>query len=494
MASSSGNVGSDLERACATFTQDNHVAVVLSTTGFFDEAFTQCLARARVPLVSSDYALGDDQALRAASTLIAASTLTTDARTSQLLQRFSETKRLTRTSRLGVVVEGCAYTRRTYDRTVVPLAKRLGMTVAGHEETRCFHGLPDLGGQAAELQSVVLRFQSSRVSDVLFVSGGMEGNLMLLFGAAAESQRYHPHYALTSGVSAVVQEGNTPATQLQNAAGLGWLPDVDSDRTKVTRPAQVQCLADLRRSGLSPTSPVDRTYGYTACDSFSLLTALLRLTSGSTEAWPGHWAHLAGASPLPPRTAGRPTSPQAGVPGPHQPGLRLAEPLRLLRLHGSDLHPHPLGARVVPHQQHLQERLTELARKHGVVGASLAVQLGESQSVAATGVLNLRTQQPATPESVFQFGSITKVWTATLVMQLVDEGLLDLDEPVARYLRDFKVASPSLTAAVTARHLLATPAASTATTSPTSGAATTAWRGTSRAWPGSSRCTRSARR
>jgi CubicO group peptidase (beta-lactamase class C family) len=105
-------------------------------------------------------------------------------------------------------------------------------------------------------------------------------------------------------------------------------------------------------------------------------------------------------------------------------------------------------------QKHLQERLTELARKNGVVGASLAVRLGEEQAEAATGVLNLRTQQPATPESVFQFGSITKVWTATLVMQLVDEGLLDLDEPVVRYLPEFRVASPALTSTVTARHLL----------------------------------------
>jgi hypothetical protein len=282
LKSSSSNVSNDLEHACSTFTQDHRVAVVLSTTGFFDEAFTQCLARAQVLLVSSDYALGDDQALRAASTTVAPSSLTTDARTSQLLQRFSDTGRFTRTSRLGVVVEGCAYTRRTYETRVVPLARQLGLTIAGHEETRCFHGLPDLGGQAAELQGVVLRFQSAQVSDVVFVSGGMEGNLMLLFGAAAESQQYHPHYALTSGVSAVVQEGNTPEPQLRNASGLGWLPDVDSDRTAVTRRQQTLCLADLRRGGMSPSSAVDRTYGYTACDSLSLLAAALRLTSGTT--------------------------------------------------------------------------------------------------------------------------------------------------------------------------------------------------------------------
>ena len=46
---------------------------------------------------------------------------------------------------------------------------------------------------------------------------------------------------------------------------------------------------------------------------------------------------------------------------------------------------------------------------------------------AASGILNLGTGVEATTDSLFQIGSITKVWTATLAMQLVDEGLLDLD-------------------------------------------------------------------
>ena len=105
--------------------------------------------------------------------------------------------------------------------------------------------------------------------------------------------------------------------------------------------------------------------------------------------------------------------------------------------------------------EHWQDRLTALADKHGVVGASLALRLGDETAVAATGVLNVRTQQPVTPDSVFQIGSITKVWTATLVMQLVDEGLLDLDEPVATHLPDFRVADPEVSRTVTARQLLA---------------------------------------
>ncbi|MCW2708900.1 MAG: serine hydrolase [Frankiales bacterium] len=105
-------------------------------------------------------------------------------------------------------------------------------------------------------------------------------------------------------------------------------------------------------------------------------------------------------------------------------------------------------------KQRWQDRLTALADKHDVVGASLAIQHGEETAEAAAGVLNLRTGQPATPDSVFQIGSISKVWTATLVMQLVDEGLLDLDEPVVTYLPDFQVADPEVSRTVTARQLL----------------------------------------
>jgi len=103
---------------------------------------------------------------------------------------------------------------------------------------------------------------------------------------------------------------------------------------------------------------------------------------------------------------------------------------------------------------HWQDRLTTLADKHGVVGATLAITQGAETVEAATGVLNLRTGQPATPESLFQAGSITKVWTATLAMQLVEEGLVDLDAPVVTYLPDFRIASPSVSSSVTVRQLL----------------------------------------
>ena len=104
--------------------------------------------------------------------------------------------------------------------------------------------------------------------------------------------------------------------------------------------------------------------------------------------------------------------------------------------------------------QHWQERLATLADKHQVVGASFAIEHAGEVAAASTGVLNIRTGQPAKDDSLFQIGSISKVWTATLVMQLVDEGLVDLDAPVVTYLPDFRVRDEEVSRTVTVRHLL----------------------------------------
>lgn len=102
----------------------------------------------------------------------------------------------------------------------------------------------------------------------------------------------------------------------------------------------------------------------------------------------------------------------------------------------------------------LQDRLETLRDAHGVPGASLAVLNDGRTSAVAAGILNLETDVEATVDSLFQIGSVTKVWTATLAMQLVDEGALDLDVPVRRYLPDFSVADDEVSRKVTSRHLL----------------------------------------
>lgn len=101
----------------------------------------------------------------------------------------------------------------------------------------------------------------------------------------------------------------------------------------------------------------------------------------------------------------------------------------------------------------LQQRLAELCGD-AVPGASVALTDGTDVVTAVHGVTSLRTGVPVTPETLFQIGSITKVYTATLVMTLVDQGKVDLDAPVQTYLPWFAVADAEASSAITIRHLL----------------------------------------
>ena len=98
----------------------------------------------------------------------------------------------------------------------------------------------------------------------------------------------------------------------------------------------------------------------------------------------------------------------------------------------------------------LDERLPVLLAEHQVPGAAVAVLADDEIIDTAAGVLSTATGVEATADSVFQIGSITKVWTATLVMQLVDEGLVELDAPIRRYLPEFVLGDGEAAAASSA--------------------------------------------
>ena len=98
--------------------------------------------------------------------------------------------------------------------------------------------------------------------------------------------------------------------------------------------------------------------------------------------------------------------------------------------------------------------LDALIAEHGVVGAQVAVLHNGAITDVAAGVLNNVTGEEVTTDSIFQIGSITKVWTATLVQELVNEGLLDLDRPVRDVLPEFRLADEQAARVITPRHLL----------------------------------------
>ncbi|QMU70573.1 serine hydrolase [Streptacidiphilus sp. P02-A3a] len=97
----------------------------------------------------------------------------------------------------------------------------------------------------------------------------------------------------------------------------------------------------------------------------------------------------------------------------------------------------------------LQSRLDALARGHRVPGAQLALDTGSGTVLLHTGTADLDTGAPVTADTAVPLGSLTKPYTAALVMLLADDGDLDPDDPAADYLPEL-----SRTPDVTIRQLL----------------------------------------
>lgn len=104
--------------------------------------------------------------------------------------------------------------------------------------------------------------------------------------------------------------------------------------------------------------------------------------------------------------------------------------------------------------EELQDRLDRLAKEHHVTGAAAAVAVGEEVVTVHTGCANTTTSAPVRHDTLFAAGSVTKVFTVSLVMTLVDDGLVELDAPVQRYLPEFRLADEETSKQVTVRMLL----------------------------------------
>jgi CubicO group peptidase (beta-lactamase class C family) len=90
----------------------------------------------------------------------------------------------------------------------------------------------------------------------------------------------------------------------------------------------------------------------------------------------------------------------------------------------------------------------------GIPGVAVGIIENGRTRTTCAGVTSLRDPMPVTDETIFQIGSISKTFTGTAAMVLVDQGRLDLDAPVRSYVPDLRLSSDDLTEQLTARHLL----------------------------------------
>ena len=102
-----------------------------------------------------------------------------------------------------------------------------------------------------------------------------------------------------------------------------------------------------------------------------------------------------------------------------------------------------------PSQEEVQSAL-EQAVAAGIPGIALEIQGREGSEFLTAGTASLENERLLTPEDSFRIASITKAFTAAVVMELVEEGALSLDDTVDQWVPGLLAEGDS----ITVRHLL----------------------------------------
>ncbi len=115
------------------------------------------------------------------------------------------------------------------------------------------------------------------------------------------------------------------------------------------------------------------------------------------------------------------------------------------------------GRAAAPFNSATVDELVESALKTWKVpGAALAIVHGDAPVyLSGYGVRDTAEKQPVTPDTLFPIASCTKAFTATAIAMLADDGKMDWDDPVRKYVEFFHLADPLADANVTIRDLLA---------------------------------------
>ncbi len=93
-------------------------------------------------------------------------------------------------------------------------------------------------------------------------------------------------------------------------------------------------------------------------------------------------------------------------------------------------------------------------KEFGVPGVALGIVHNGTVSIRGLGITNVEDPLPVTAHTVFPIASISKTFAATAMMRLVEQGKVDLQAPVRKYLPDFRVRDEAASRDATVWHLL----------------------------------------
>ncbi len=102
----------------------------------------------------------------------------------------------------------------------------------------------------------------------------------------------------------------------------------------------------------------------------------------------------------------------------------------------------------------LSRKIVAEMKRLSIPGVALGVWHKGRELSNGFGMTSVENPLPVTSDTLFQVGSISKTFTGTILMQLAEQGKVNLDEPARTYIKDLKLRDKNVEKQVTVRNLL----------------------------------------
>lgn len=102
----------------------------------------------------------------------------------------------------------------------------------------------------------------------------------------------------------------------------------------------------------------------------------------------------------------------------------------------------------------LEAEVARAALELGVPGVAVGIDHGGEREIVTYGVTSVDHGRPVDETTLFQIGSTAKTFTAAAIMVLVEQGLIELDRPVRRYVPELRLRDDSTAETLTVGQLL----------------------------------------
>lgn len=287
------------QAACATFTQDNHVAVVLADRPEYDGDLLTCLAKAGIPMIYDFIGYLDQRLEQTYAPLL----YMPDQRIGQEVVSAwidglqaedyfapwpSAGPAWPSGSRIGLVtVDDPGYLR--IASAIGPALARYGLKLTDTAEI----DIGDVSSEETDVDNSVLKFRADHIDHVLIMDSPPQ--LTILWPTAAQSQSYFPRFGLNSYNTLSFAADNVPSKEFDGALGIGWMPYEDVQSAQPNQAAS-QCLAIATQAGVNTSAYVNQGIVTWICAIVLLYKDAMDRSSPSNPAAVGSYIQELGTS------------------------------------------------------------------------------------------------------------------------------------------------------------------------------------------------------